>query len=235
MRFARSVGGEHHQLAMIPFVILGTGGNCVDILDTALALNDRLGQETYRCIGFLDDNSALAGQRRHDVPVIGPVARASTLGDVSFVNGIGSTRNFWRKPSIIAAAGIPRERFLTLVHPSATVSRFASIGAGSVLLQGVVVGSGARVGDHVIVLPLSVVSHDAQIGDYTIVAGSVCVNGAVNVGRCCYIGSGVQIKDGVTVADHTLCGMGSNVLQDVGPRVVVAGNPARVLRALEMA
>lgn len=211
------------------FVVLGTGGNCIDILDTALALNDQAGAERYRCIGFLDDDPALLDTRVRGIPVLGPIAKARTLEDVFVVNGVGSARNFRRKPEIVAAAGMPRERFLTLAHPSAVVSRFAALGAGTVLLQGVVVGSGAVVGDHVIVLPLSVISHDAQVGDYSIVAGGVCVNGAVKVGRCCYLGSGVQIKDGVRVGDGALCGMGSNVLDDVGSGSVVAGNPARVL------
>ena len=217
---------------MKPFVILGVGGNCIDILDTALELNRRLSREEYRCIGFLDDNPQLAGARFHEVPVLGPLSKLGELGDVRVVNGIGSVRNFWRKPAIIAAATKARERYLTFVHPSATVSPFAQIGIGSVLLQGVVVGADARVGDHVMVLPLSIVSHDAQIGDFSILAGGVCVNGGCRIGRCCYLGSGTQIKDGVEIAEYTLCGMGSNVLHNVGPRVVVAGNPARRVRAL---
>jgi sugar O-acyltransferase (sialic acid O-acetyltransferase NeuD family) len=217
---------------MKSFVILGVGGNCIDILDTALALNHALGREEYRCVGFLDDNPAVAGARYHDVPVLGPLKKLAELGDVRVVNGIGSARNFWRKPAIIAAAGAARDRYISLVHPSATVSAFARLGAGSVLLQGAVVGAGARVGDHVMVLPLSIVSHDAEVGDFSILAGGVCVNGACRIGRCCYLGSGTQVKDGVALGEHTLCGMGSNVLHDVGPRVVVAGNPARVLRAL---
>ena len=217
---------------MKSFVILGVGGNCIDILDTALELNHKLGREEYRCIGFLDDNPALAGARFHKVPVLGTLAKLSQLGDVFVVNGIGSVRNFWRKPAIIAKAAMASERYLTLVHPSATVSAFAQVGAGSVLLQGVVVGAGARLGDHVMVLPLSIISHDAQVDDFSILAGAVCVNGGCTIGRCCYLGSGTHIKDGVTVAEYTLCGMGSNVLHDVGPRAVVAGNPARLVRPL---
>lgn len=217
---------------MKSFVILGVGGNCIDILDTALALNQKLGREAYRCVGFLDDNPALAGARFHDVPVLGPLSRLGELGNVLVVNGIGSVRNFWRKPAIIAGAAALTERYLTLVHPSATVSAFAQVGAGTVLLQGAVIAAGARLGDHVMVLPLSIISHDAQVGDFSILAGGVCVNGGCRIGRCCYLGSGTQVKDGVEVAEYTLCGMGSNVLHNVGPRAVVAGNPARLLRQL---
>ena len=39
-------------------VILGTGGNSVDILDTLQDFNDAYGRLAHDCVGFLDDNEA---------------------------------------------------------------------------------------------------------------------------------------------------------------------------------
>ncbi len=45
-----------------------------------------------------------------------------------------------------------------------------------------------------------------------------------------WIGSGVKILDGVTVGRNSIVGAGSVVNQDVPPRTVVLGNPARVIQ-----
>ncbi|MBI4674106.1 MAG: sugar O-acyltransferase, partial [Chloroflexi bacterium] len=38
-------------------IILGTGGNSVDILDTLRDVNDAQREAVYECIGFLDDDA----------------------------------------------------------------------------------------------------------------------------------------------------------------------------------
>lgn len=212
-------------------VILGTGGNCIDILDAVLELNDAAGERRWECLGFLDDDPARAGTLVHGLPVLGPLAHASALpADVLAVNGIGSPHSFRRKPDIIAATGLPPGRFATIVHPAASVSRFARLGEGTVVLQQATIASDAVVGRHVIVLPSSVISHDDLIGDYTCIAGGVNVSGNVTVGRCCYLGTGACLRGGVRVGDGALVGMGSVVLEDVPAATVVVGNPARRLR-----
>ena len=74
-------------------VIFGTGGNCIDILDTIREINKV--EESYECIGFLDDNKEIWGKDIHGVPVLGPLVMAKELVDTCyFVNGIGSQKNF---------------------------------------------------------------------------------------------------------------------------------------------
>jgi sugar O-acyltransferase (sialic acid O-acetyltransferase NeuD family) len=210
-------------------VIFGTGGNCIDILDAMLAVNRARGRTVYECVGFLDDAPGRQGSRVQSLPVLGPLSSAGSLGDVRFVNGIGSWQNFRDKRRIVESAGVAAERFETIIHPSAQVSGFAEIGAGTVLLQNAVVASGARVGRHVMLLPTSIVSHDATVGDYSILAGGVCVNGLVEVGEECYLGSGTQVRDRLRIGARVLCGMGSVVTRDIAAGATVAGVPAAPL------
>lgn len=46
------------------------------------------------------------------------------------------------------------------------------------------------------------------------------------------IGSGATILGGITIGEKSIVGAGSVVTRDVPPGVIVAGNPARVLRRL---
>lgn len=213
-------------------VILGTGGNCLDILDAAMAINETAGRLVYGCAGFLDDNPALQGTRQQGLPVLGRLADAARLTDCVFVNGVGSPNNFWRKPAILRTTGVPWERFETIIHPQASVSRFANIGPGSVLLAGAMVGARAMIGAHVIVLQGAIISHDCQVGDFGCVASGGCLSGGVVMEESCYLGANASVRGGVRLGGASLVGIGSVVLRDVAPRHVVAGNPARFLREL---
>lgn len=55
----------------------------------------------------------------------------------------------------------------------------------------------------------------------------------VIIGNDVWIGGGAIILPGITIGDGSTVGAGAVVTKDVPPYVVVAGNPARVIRTLE--
>ena len=115
-------------------VVLGTGGNSVDILDTLNDINDASSRHSYECLGFLDDNESLRGKRILGVEVLGPIEKARMLQDCLFVNGIGAPTNFWKKETIIAKTGAPLDRFATIIHPppaSRARRRWAEVSSSS--------------------------------------------------------------------------------------------------------
>lgn len=215
---------------MKSIVILGTAGNCIDILDTINDINEAQSTHRYQCVGFLDDNPLTWGREIRGVKVLGSLDQAARFTDVFFVNGIGSPQNFWLKESIISKTQLPPDRFETIIHPSASVSRMSEIGAGTVVFQNVTVTSNIRIGRHVIVLPNTVISHDDTIEDYTCIAGGVCISGEVRIGRSCYLGTNSAIRGKVQIGDYCLVGMGSVVLNDIPGNSVVQGVPARFVR-----
>lgn len=210
-------------------VVLGTGGNCIDIVEIIADINSAAERPVYECIGFLDDDRSKWGTRVSGLPVLGPLESALDHRDHLFVNGIGSPTTYRLKPELIARTGLSRAAFATLVHPTAYLSRSARLGAGTVIFPNVTINSGARVGDHVLVLGNSVLSHDVIIGDFTCVTAGVSLSGGVELADSCYLGTNASVRGGVRVGRGSLVGMGSVVLRDVEPDSVVAGNPARPL------
>lgn len=57
----------------------------------------------------------------------------------------------------------------------------------------------------------------------------------VVIGNGCHIGVRVMIQPGVTLGDNAYVGAGAVVVEDVPPRSVVVGDPARVVRSYDPA
>ena len=146
---------------------------------------------------------------------------------------IGSERNFWKKATIISKTRVPLDRFETIVHPTASVSRMATLGKGVVVLQHVTIANQARIGHHVIILPNSVISHDVVVGDYTCITGGVCISGRVTIGRNCYLGTHSAIIGGVKLGTGCLIGIGAVIRHDVPEYAMMVGNPATLLRTTQ--
>jgi sugar O-acyltransferase (sialic acid O-acetyltransferase NeuD family) len=211
-------------------IILGAGGNSVDILDAVNETNAHSKLPRYECIGFLDDDQQRWGQEIWGVQVLGPLESATNYPDAYFVNSIGSERNFRQKAAIIAKTGLPPERFETIVHPTASVSRMAALGKGVVVLQHVTISNQVSIGNHVIILPNSVISHDVVIGDYSCITGGVCISGMATIEKDCYLGTNSSIIGNVKLETGCIIGMGAVIRHDVPANAVMVGNPARLLR-----
>ena len=215
---------------MRKLVILGTGGNASDLLDIVDAVNGV--SPTWTVAGFLDDVRP-AGNRHLGVEILGRVAQASTLealNDCWFVNSIGSDRSYRRRPEIVAATGVAPERFATLVHPLAMVSRRAQIGPGSYVVGGASIAGGVVIGSHVHLGACCIVGHDTQVDDYAVLAPGAVLSGFVHAGRACYVGTNACVRSSIHVGDGALVGMGAVVVRDTGPGETVVGNPATVLQ-----
>lgn len=196
-----------------------------DIADTieCLAAQGR----PLRVRGFLDDDPATHGTQVGTHPVLGRLADAARHPDCLFVNGIGTSRNRHIKPGIIAAAAVPPGRWLTVIHPAASVALSARVGAGTVLLANVTVCADAVVGEHVMVLPNSVISHHTVVEDYATIASGVCVSGRCVIRRGSYLGSNCSIREDTEIGEGALVAMAAVVTRNVAPGVTVIGCPAR--------
>lgn len=57
----------------------------------------------------------------------------------------------------------------------------------------------------------------------------------INIGEDCWLGGNVIVLPGITIGKGSTVGAGSVVTKDVEPYTCVAGNPARVIRKIEVA
>jgi sugar O-acyltransferase (sialic acid O-acetyltransferase NeuD family) len=210
---------------MRSIVIIGSGGNALDVLDVVDAL--QLAGRDLEVRGFLDDVRA-PGTVHLGLPVLGRVEDAATAGDGgwSFVNAVGSDATFRLRPAVVARTGLPRERFMTLVHPAASVSKRARLGQGVCVNFGVSIGGGVTIGDHVYLGVGCVIGHDAVVEDHAVIAPGAVVSGFCRVGQNSYVGAGSVLKQKKHVGIGAIVGMGAVVTKDVPPGATWVGNPA---------
>jgi UDP-perosamine 4-acetyltransferase len=199
-------------------LIFPYNGNGIEALDCIL-------EEEYDFIGFIDDSlDKLIGKHPHDV------FNRDILNQQpeTFVLAVpGSPSSYLKREQFIQSLGINKERFITLIHPTASIGKGVKIGFNTLIMAGVVLTSNAIVGNHVCILPNTVIHHDCLINDYSLIGSNVVVAGGTVLGKNCYIGSGSNVFNGIEIGNNSLVGMGSNVIKSISNNLIVAGNPAK--------
>jgi sugar O-acyltransferase (sialic acid O-acetyltransferase NeuD family) len=136
---------------------------------------------------------------------------------------IGDCAVRWAKHQTLQAAGAP---LVTVVHPSAVVSRYASLGIGTVVMAGAVVNIDTVVGQAGIINTGATVDHDCRLADAVHICPGAHLSGNVQVGHGSWVGIGSAVKQGMTIGQRVTVGSGAVVVQAVPDGVTVVGNPA---------
>lgn len=118
-----------------------------------------------------------------------------------------------------------------IVHPAATVSTTATLGAGTVVSAGAVVQQDARIGRFCMLNTSCSIDHDNVVGDFVSISPGVHTAGSAQIGDEAFVGLGALIIGGVKVGARAVVGAGAVVIRDVSDGVTVVGNPARPLAA----
>lgn len=173
----------------------------------------------HSVVGFIDD---VAGPVHSPSGL--PVYRSIEEMDVDgAVIAVGDTTQRERVTRLLET----RSSLVTLIHPSACVSPSARIGAGTLVMQNVVVNAQAVVGQSVILNVGSCIAHDCTVGEFCHIAPAAQLAGGSSVGARTFCGTASVILPGVTVGSDCIVGAGGVVNRDVPAGLTVVGVPAR--------
>ncbi len=208
---------------MKPLIIIGAGGFGREIAWLTERINQR--EPEWEIIGFLDDNPKLQGQVLNGIPVLGGLELITSHKDAYYVCAVGSSAV--RKKLIDKAkALLPEIRFAVLIDPSVEMSRYVTVGDGSMICAHNILTVNISVGDHVIINLDCTVGHDSVIGAFATLYPSINISGGGVIGKGAELGTGAQVLQYKTIGENSLIGAGAVVVSDIPPHCVAVGVPA---------
>lgn len=197
----------------------------------ALEAVDCIGSN-YNLIGFIDDDIEKHGVQKNGFEVFSRDILYK-YPKVKLLAVPGNPLNYKFRQTIIDDLKIPHDRFATLIHSRACISKFVNIGFNVLIMAGVIITSNVVIGNHVCILPNTVIHHDDIIEDYCLIGSSVTVAGGTVLRKNCYIGSGSNIINNIEIGEKTLVGLGSNVINSIKAFSKAVGNPARIIETIK--
>ncbi|OOB79639.1 MAG: hypothetical protein ATN34_04220 [Epulopiscium sp. Nele67-Bin002] len=140
---------------------------------------------------------------------------------------VGSLTNLSRRMEIYVHLKSIGFNLPILVHPSAVISKRASLSEGTCVMPRAVVNAYAQVGVMGIINTSCVIEHHCLLGDNVHVSPTACLCGGVSIGGNTHIGAGSVINQGISVGNDVIIGSGSVVTRNVIDNKIVKGVPAK--------
>lgn len=189
-------------------------------------------EETCARLGFQIAAAVRADELRPRILDRNLVVDLSELDDTNRRLGfVACAFNPYRRSELVElAVGSGLKAASALIDPGAIVASSTRIGAGSFINAGVVIASAGFVGEHVLINRSSSVGHHGVLEDFVSVGPGVTVAGNVRIGRYGFVGAGAIVLQGVRIGAGAIVAAGSVVKEAVEDGVLVAGNPAKVVR-----
>ena len=192
--------------------IIGTGGHARVIIELAL-LNG------FKIDALFDDDTKKNNSSFCNFSINVPIDNNLTGNSIVAIG-----QNIFRKRIV---ERVSKAEWVTLIHPSAIVSKDAIIGEGSVIMAGAIVQAGTRIGKHCIINTGACVDHDCSIEDFVHIAPQCGIAGGVRIGYGTFVGIGSSIIPNKNIGQWVTVGAGSVVINYQPDFCITYGLPAK--------
>ena len=200
-------------------ILVGGGGHCKSVIDVAESAG-------YNILGILDMPEDV-GKPVLNYKVIGTdddihryVDKAEFVITVGFIKNPATRIKLYNK--VKEAGG----KLATVIASTAHISKYSTIGEGTVVMHQAFINAGAHIGANCIINTFCNIEHDAQIGDQCHISTGTMVNGDCKVGERVFVGSQSVLANGITIGDDIIVGAASFVRKSISAKGIYSGNPA---------
>ena len=207
-------------------ILIGGGGHCKVIISQIKLTGD------FDIVGIVDNYKPI-GSRIIDVDVIGK--DEDLLGfykrgiNYALVT-VGSVKDNTKRELLFQLAEKIGFEFPVIISPYAIVDKDVNIECGTVIMPGSIVNIHSLIGKNCIINSGAIIEHDCKIGNHCHIAPGVHISGGVEIGDLVFVGIGSTIIQNIKIGKGAVIGAGSVVIRDVPQNVIIAGNPARIIK-----
>ena len=206
------------------YYVAGAGGQARQVMSIARKANPKMG-----VLGFV----GLEGEKGkiiNGIPIVTePDMDHLEKRDVILLNGLGRPN----RKGVIERLISKGFTFSSLIHPSASMGEYVSVGIGTVVQSRVGITTNVELGKFLLIDLNATIGHDVFVDDYTTISTGVNIAGGVSIGSGCWIGTGSVIIENISIGDGVLLGAGSVVTRDIPSGKLAYGIPARVVRDIK--
>jgi sugar O-acyltransferase (sialic acid O-acetyltransferase NeuD family) len=199
-------------------IVIGAGGHGAEIDDYINYAREKAGQKDLKIIGYLDDNPDAYAAYELSAPYLGGIKNHNIRHDCYYLMGIANLkyRRLFVEQFIAEGA-----RFVSFIHPSAYVSKSASIGKGVIICPNANIGPNAAIGDFTLINARCSIGHDSQVGEYNFISPNVCFSGFTSIGDENLFGINSATIPGIKVGNKNKIAAGIVLDKNIGNDEVV--------------
>lgn len=216
---------------MKKIIIIGGKGTPVVIAEQILNAIEKFGAK-YELLGFAFDDESF-GNDINGIPILDKTynvyGKYEKFDDVFFIYSLYRSDVIEERIKLRESFQIPIEKYVTFIHPLATVARSAQIGYGNIILANVVINPNVKMGNFNTFNSNSLVGHDTMMGDNNFIAGHSVIGSNLKIGNGNFFGLNSSSKNFINIDDYNIIGMAANLVKDVQSKQILIGNPAKPL------
>jgi sugar O-acyltransferase (sialic acid O-acetyltransferase NeuD family) len=203
-------------------ILVGGGGHCKSVIDVAESAG-------YTILGILDRLEDV-GKRVLGYEVIGTDDDMGKYADKAvFIVTVGQIKSPDLRIKLHQMLAEAHCHLATIIAPTAHVSKYATIGEGTVVMHKAVINADAHIGRGCIINTFANIEHDAVVGNYCHISTGAMINGGAIIADRTFIGSQSVVNQGVKMVEGVVASM-SVINKDITDFGIFVGVPAKKIK-----
>ena len=190
-------------------ILIGAGGHALSCIDVIEQENK---YKIYGLVGLRDE----VGKKISGYDVIATqdeLVKLSKDFRYAFIS-IGQIKNVKLRIDLYESVLNSGFKIPSIVSPQSYISRTAQIGAGTIIMNGVILNSDVKIGNNCIINSKALIEHGTQIADHCHISTGAILNGDCVVESKSFVGSGAIVKHGITIKTSSFVNMGQIVTKN---------------------